>query len=127
MLPGPASPLLRCPACHQGRLPHFCAALVLLVGWATLWAGSALRLAWDDRRLLYAVREPFRSRHSEASLVAGLLEPGAELRLESRMAQHGVIFSDGMEEDYLSFDAGAIATVRATEAVALLAAPEARP
>lgn len=90
-------------------------------------AGKALRLDWEDRRLLYAVREPFRSRQSAISLVAGLLEPGADLTLESRMAQEGVIFSDGMEDDFLAFDAGAIACVRAASAQALLAVPAPKP
>jgi NAD kinase len=88
--------------------------------------GVPLRLEWEDPRLLYAVREPFRSRHSDAELVAGVLEPGSQLKLESRMAAHGVIFSDGMEEDFLAFNAGALATIRAAGRHALLAVPEPR-
>jgi hypothetical protein len=85
--------------------------------------GAAIRLSWEDPRLLYAVREPFKSRHSEADLVAGVLDPGSGLKLESRMAANGVIFSDGMEEDFLAFDAGAIAEIRAAEDHAVLAVP----
>jgi hypothetical protein len=85
-------------------------------------SGPAMRLDWEDRRLLYAVREPFRSRHSAAGLVAGLLEPGEELLLESRMPSGGVIFSDGIEGDFLDFNAGALARIRAATRRAVLVA-----
>lgn len=75
--------------------------------------GPPVRLDWEDDRLLYAVREPFQSRQSGVSLVAGLLEGGQPLRVESRMPAGGVIFSDGMESDCLPFDAGAIVEIRA--------------
>ena len=39
------------------------------------------------------------------------------------MAQNGVIFSDGMEDDFLAFDAGAIAQIRTASSPALLAVP----
>jgi NAD kinase len=78
-------------------------------------AGTSIRMAWDDRRLLYVVREPFLSRHSQAGIVAGLLKEGEELQLESLMPSGGVIFSDGMESDFLQFDSGTIAHVRAAE------------
>lgn len=86
-------------------------------------AGDALRLGWEDERLLYAVREPFQSRSSEVGIVAGVIDPGEAMTVESRMAANGVIFSDGMEEDYLPFDAGAIAEIRTAERRALLVAP----
>ena len=75
--------------------------------------GPPVRLDWEDDRLLYAVREPFQSRQSGVSLVAGLLDGGQPLRVESRMPAGGVIFSDGMESDCLPFDAGAIVEIRA--------------
>jgi NAD kinase len=74
-----------------------------------------LRLGWDDPRLAFVVREPFRSRWSDVQLAAGLLDAGEELRLESHMPDGGVIFSDGVEADALAFNAGAVATVRASE------------
>jgi hypothetical protein len=74
-----------------------------------------IRMAWEDRRLIYVVREPFVSRHSQASIVVGMLEPGQELTLESLMPSGGAAFSDGMESDFLQFNSGAIATVRAAE------------
>ena len=72
-----------------------------------------LRLTWEDPRLVFVVREPFLSRASSVSLAAGLLEQGEELRIESHMPESGVIFSDGVEADYLAFNSGAVATIRA--------------
>jgi NAD kinase len=92
---------------------------------ATPWERQnirALRLEWEDRRLIYAVREPFVSRHSAATVVAGLIEPGQEIVLESFVPSGGVIFSDGVESDFLEFNAGAIAQVRASEQQAVLVA-----
>jgi len=81
---------------------------------------AAVRMPWEDRRLLFVVREPFVSRHSQAEIVAGLLQAGEELSIESRMPSYGVIFSDGMEADFLQFNSGAIAHVRAAEQCARL-------
>jgi NAD kinase len=83
-------------------------------------AGKAIRMSWGDPRLLYVVREPFVSHHSQAGIVAGLLQSGEELTLESLMPSGGVIFSDGMEADFLQFNSGAIARVRAAEQKARL-------
>ena len=71
-----------------------------------------LRLAWDDPRLAFVVREPFLSKWSGVKLGAGLLEEGEELRLESLMPDGGVLFSDGVEADALAFNAGAVASVQ---------------
>ncbi len=81
-----------------------------------------LRLGWDDPRLAFVVREPFRSRSSAVELTAGLVESGEELLLESHMPDGGVIFSDGVEADALAFNAGTVATVRAADRQTLLVA-----
>ena len=78
-------------------------------------SGPAVRLPWEDRRLLYVVREPFLSRHSQISIVAGILREDQDLSLESLMPSGGVIFSDGMEADFLNFNSGATARIRAAE------------
>ena len=91
-----------------------------VAGFAGGQVGNGLTLAWDDPRLLYAVREPFISRHSSAEIVAGLVAPGSELVLESLMPSGGVIFSDGMESDFLDFNSGAVAQVRAASRRAVL-------
>jgi hypothetical protein len=66
-------------------------------------------LTWEDRRLVWAVREPFRSKHSSADLVAGFLDEKNELVIGSQMPTGGVIFSDGVESDFLEFNSGSIA------------------
>ena len=68
---------------------------------------------WEDRRLLFVVREPFVSRHSRADVVAGWIEAKQTLELESQMPSGGVIFSDGIESDYVQFNAGTQVTVAA--------------
>jgi hypothetical protein len=73
------------------------------------------QLAWEDRRLVWAVREPFVSKRSKASLVAGWLEEGKELVVESLMPDGGVIFSDGIESDFLPFTSGTIARLRVSQ------------
>ena len=87
-------------------------------------AGPAVRLGWDDPRLLYVVREPFLSRHSQASIVAGMLRPGERLSLESLMPSGGVIFSDGMEADFLNFNSGSSVQICAAEQRAHLVVKE---
>ncbi|MGM9489758.1 sugar kinase [Ideonella sp. YS5] len=67
--------------------------------------------AWDAERLTFAVREPFPTRSSQATLVYGAVTKAQPLRLRSRMPEHGVIFSDGMEADFLRFTAGMEATI----------------
>ena len=67
--------------------------------------------AWDDRRLQFTVREPFPSRTTGVELVFGAITDNSPLRLESQMPEKGVIFSDGIEADYLSFNSGTIVTI----------------
>ncbi len=85
--------------------------------------GNRLRLDWEDRRLAWAVREPFRSRHSRADLVVGLLEENEELVIGSQMPSHGVIFSDGVEDDFLEFSSGMIARFTVSSQRARLVVP----
>jgi hypothetical protein len=92
-------------------------------GVAALTGGHAvrpMRLDWEDRRLLFVVREPFVSRHSKASIVAGILEQQQALELESLMPSGGVIFSDGVEADFLQFNSGSSVFVRAAAETAQL-------
>jgi len=70
-----------------------------------------LTLRWEDRRLLWAVREPFASRHSQANLVAGCVSEKETLVVESLMPDGGAILADGVASDYLAFNSGTIATV----------------
>ena len=82
-----------------------------------------LRLEWEDRRLLFVVREPFVSRNSQASIVMGAVDTGASLVIESQMPTGGVIFSDGVEADHLDFNSGAIANIQIAPERANLVCP----
>jgi NAD kinase len=89
---------------------HMAAGIAAFTGGS---AGTPPALGWEDPRLVYVVREPFASRHSQVGLVAGVVGPGEALTVESQMPSGGVIFSDGVEADALAFDAGAVATIGA--------------
>jgi len=45
----------------------------------------------------------------------GEISPDTPLRLESQMPENGVIFSDGIEADYLTFNSGTILSVGVAE------------
>ena len=79
-----------------------------------------MQLAWEDRRLLFVVREPFISRHSKAGIVAGIVEHQQTLELDSLMPSGGVIFSDGVEADFLQFNSGSSVIVKAATETAHL-------
>ncbi len=84
---------------------------------------TPLRLDWEEKRLLFVVREPFLSRHSQAGIVAGIVKPPECLLLESHMPTAGVIFSDGVEADHLDFNSGAIASIGIAAETANLVVP----
>lgn len=69
------------------------------------------RFAWDADFLVYAVREPWPSKSSQSNMVFGVIKPEQPLVLNSYMAEHGVIFSDGIESDYVKFNAGHSTTI----------------
>lgn len=97
------------------------------------WTGAAATFAveppqealsatfpWDADFLNYFVREPFPSRTTGASLVAGRISAAAPMTIVSEMAENGVIFSDGIEADFLEFNAGTRATIGIAERQGLL-------
>lgn len=70
-----------------------------------------VRMKWESDQLVFVVREPFISRTSGAEIVTGLVTSQSPLVIESEMAEGGVIFSDGVEMDFLPFNSGSIATI----------------
>ncbi len=72
---------------------------------------NAGRLPWDTDHLMFAVREPFPSKTSQTNKVFGVVTEAEPLTITSHMAGNGVIFSDGIESDYLEFNAGSTATI----------------
>ena len=69
-------------------------------------------MAWDSPQLRFAVREPFPSRSSDATIIVGNVSDIQPLILESHMPENGIIFSDGLEADYLKFNAGTVAEIK---------------
>jgi hypothetical protein len=74
-------------------------------------ARERYRFDWDADHLVFSIREPFVSKLSNAALVFGRIRRTTPLTIVSQMPQNGVIFSDGVEEDFLPFNSGAIAKV----------------
>ncbi len=77
--------------------------------------------AWDTQHLTFAVREPFPSKTSQAELIYGHVTLDQPLKVRSRMPENGVIFSDGIEADFLRFTAGVEATVTLAQVTGQLA------
>jgi NAD kinase len=75
---------------------------------------------WDADYLYFSVREPFPSKATGVSLVLGKVTPEQPLRISSRMPENGVIFSDGIESDFLEFNAGMEARIELAERRGLL-------
>jgi hypothetical protein len=66
---------------------------------------------WDAPYLRFAVREPFPSVATQATLVSGQADQHSPLIIRSLMPENGVIFSDGIESDYLEFTSGVTANI----------------
>jgi NAD kinase len=77
---------------------------------------------WESDYLYFTVREPFPTRTTSASLVFGRVTNETPLILESRMADNGVIFSDGIENDFLEFNSGTHAAIGISEKKGVLVA-----
>jgi NAD kinase len=69
------------------------------------------KFEWGADYLYFSVREPFPSRTTGAGLVFGKITAGQPLHVVSHMAENGVIFSDGIESDFLEFNSGSAAVV----------------
>lgn len=70
---------------------------------------------WSYENLFYSVREPFPSRNSQNNLVFGHISRQEPLKILSSMPENGVIFSDGVESDFLEFNSGIEATITVAE------------
>lgn len=62
---------------------------------------------WDSKFLYYTVREPYPSKWTQADMVFGQIDNTRTFKIQSQMPEGGVIFSDGMENDFLEFNSGA--------------------
>lgn len=81
------------------------------------------RFQWDADKLVFVVREPWPSKTTGANIVSDVITRRTPLTVVSRMAENGVIFSDGVEADFLSFTAGLTATIRIADKKARLLLP----
>lgn len=62
-------------------------------------------------KLMFVVREPFQSIKTQTGIVAGIIDGQTSLQIESYMPSNGVIFSDGIESDFLQFNSGATVNI----------------
>ncbi len=65
----------------------------------------------NPEELLFAVREPFKSIRTQTGITTGIIRHQQRLILESLMPANGIIFSDGIETDFLKFNSGSIASI----------------
>ena len=100
---------------------HSSSGVVVTTGTgATGWARSIHRERHDrlrlplpeEDKLAFYVREAFPSVSTFTGLTSGLVDKHNPLRLRSELNDGGVIFGDGIENDYLAFDWGMVATFR---------------
>lgn len=85
-----------------------------LTGWARSILTATRRkttFAPEERKAVYFAREPWPSKTTGNDLVFGELHQDTEVSLISRMNDGGVIFADGMEQDFLRFGWGIKASV----------------
>ena len=73
-----------------------------------------------DKELLFAVREPFQSIRTQIGISVGVIKEQDRLTIESLMPTSGIIFSDGIETDFLRFNSGSIATIGIAREIARL-------
>ena len=66
---------------------------------------------WNANYLQFCVREPWSSKVSGSNLIFGRINANDTLEVESQMPERGVIFSDGIEQDYLNFQSGTVVKI----------------
>lgn len=79
-----------------------------------------ITLPWDAESLYFTVREPFPSRQTQCDLVFGEVTRARPLKIRSLMAESGVLFSDGIESDFLEFNSGSEAVITIAPAKGVL-------
>ncbi len=77
-------------------------------------------LPWDEAALRFVVREPFPSVETRTNLIYGRVDKRTPLLIRSLMPTNGVIFSAGIEADYLQFNAGTEAVFSVAERAGML-------
>lgn len=85
-----------------------------------LYGTPKSNLSWDSNQLYFTVREPFPCRVSETSLVFGKISNNKPMNIVSQMPENGVIFSDGIEADFLEFNSGTCAVIKTAQKKGML-------
>jgi NAD kinase len=73
------------------------------------------QMKWEEEKLCFVVREPYKSPYTGTEIVAGMINKSTTMIIESQMPENGVIFSDGVLEDYLEFNSGKTVSIAASE------------
>lgn len=93
-------------------------------GWArSIMEASKIRMQLNpvNREAGYFVREPFPSVRTGTDVRAGVLAGQKTLTITSHMNEGGVIFADGIEQDFIAFEWGRVAKLHvANEALNLV-------
>ncbi|EKD28747.1 MAG: hypothetical protein ACD_79C00224G0005 [uncultured bacterium] len=71
--------------------------------------------AWDSDYIFFTIREPFPSKVSQTNLIYGKITNKKPLKILSQMPENGVIFSDGIEKDFINFNSGMETTIITSE------------
>jgi len=69
----------------------------------------------NENYLMFVIREPFPSVATGTSIVYGRILPDQGLKIVSNMGDKGIIFSDGMSEDFIAFSTGMTTTIQPSE------------
>jgi len=72
---------------------------------------SKNKFTWDSDYLYFSVREPFPSKATGTDLTFGKITSEDRLKVVSQMSDNGVIFSDGIESDFIEFNSGTEASI----------------
>ncbi|MGH1416188.1 MAG: hypothetical protein ACRBB0_22060 [Pelagimonas sp.] len=86
-----------------------------LTGWAkSIMVANhrAFDIAPEENRAAFFAREPWPSRTSGCAIDAGEIRDNGDFSMLSRINEGGVIFADGIEQDFLPFDWGVQVEVR---------------
>jgi hypothetical protein len=123
---------------HAGERQERQSSSGILVGTGTGSTGWCLSVARqrgleerlpapEERRLVWFVREPWPSCATGTDLTFGELTEGQELVVTSELGEHGVIFADGIETDWLEFLDGQTVRIGIAPSGLLLVMPASGP
>ncbi len=99
------------------------AGVIEALGGQVIPPANGGRLNWDTEHLVYSVREPFPSKATQTNIVHGIFTKETPPKITSQMATNGIIFSDGVEADFLEFNSGAEITLSTAPNTASLIVP----